>query len=60
MNPATVKEVIEILKTMPQELPCYFRPKYFGDVEPWESVPVNKNGITKMEEDGEKNITFLC
>lgn len=59
MKPATVKEIMEALSKMPQNAPCYFRPKYFGDVKACESIPINKNGISKMKEKGE-NVTFLC
>ncbi len=59
MKPATVKEIIEALRKMPQNAPCYFRPKYFGDVKAYENVPINKHGISKMGENGE-NVTFLC
>ena len=61
MNPATVKEIIAILEKMPQDAPCYFRPKYSGGAKSWENIPVNKNGISEIHpENEEKNVTFLC
>lgn len=63
MEPATVAEIIEALQKLPPNLPCYFRPKYSGTVEYSTSVPVNKNGIVKMESHtslAHANVTFLC
>jgi hypothetical protein len=66
MKPATVKEIIEVLKTLPPDFPCYFRPKYFGDVSYCDDVPVNAEGIVEMHPDNKiypdmhKNVTFLC
>jgi hypothetical protein len=61
MKPATVKEVIEQLEKLPQDLPCYFRPKYYGTVQYMDNVPINVNGIGEMHpHDEEKYICFLC
>jgi hypothetical protein len=61
MKPATVAEIIERLQNLPQDLPCYFRPKYFGDVDRTDVVPVNRNGISRMCPDGEPDqVHFLC
>jgi len=66
MSIPTVAQVIIKLQTMPQELPCYFRPKYHGTVKGWEDVPVNLNGISDMEEytinseHQPRRVTFLC
>lgn len=60
-KPATVKEIIDILSKLNPNSPCYFRPKYYGQVQQWEDVPVNLNGISPMEPKGEpENVTFLC
>ena len=58
-NPSTVAELIEKLKKMPQNLPVYVRPKYFGTMEPYESVSVSINGVAEMHEGTEKNVTIL-
>ena len=61
--PSSVKEIIEKLQKLPQYLPCYIRPKYFGTIKPYYDVPINVKGISKMEpfEDGvnKEHITFL-
>jgi len=60
-NHATVGDILDALSKMPRELPCYFRPKYAGTVEPWEDVPVLISGIAGMEPDDKTpNVTFLC
>jgi hypothetical protein len=53
----TVQHIIDALKQLPPDLPCRFRPKYSGTVKWTESVPVNKNGISIMQ-DG--LVYFLC
>jgi hypothetical protein len=66
MKTATVEEIIEKLQKMPQDSPCFFRPKYYGTVEHTDSVPVNADGISQMENteaegDLPKNyVCFLC
>ena len=60
-NHATVGDILDALRKMPRDLPCFFRPKYTGTVEPWEDVPVLISGIAGMEpDDKEPNVTFLC
>lgn len=62
MEPSTVKEIIEKLQQLPPDLPCYVRPKYYGNVEWWQDVPVNINGISQMERTvwtNDENVTFL-
>lgn len=60
-TPATVQEVIDALEKLPRDFPCYFRPKYHGDVRWCDDVPVNLNGISEMHPDDKpKNVTFLC
>lgn len=64
MKPATVKEIIEKLQQLPQDLPCYIRPKYYGIVKPYYDVPINVNGISEMEPLKDNNlirehVTFL-
>ena len=62
MEAATVKEIIEKLQELQQDLPCYVRPKYFGTMTYVDSAPINLNGICEMEEfeDGvSSNVTFL-
>ena len=65
-EPATVKEIIEQLKKLPQDMPCFFRPKYHGTVEYTDNVPVRKNGICEMHPDPkvypdkQKYVCFLC
>lgn len=63
MKPSTVKEIIEKLQQLPQDLPCYIRPKYWGTLEWCDEAPININGISEMERsvlnDGEENVTFL-
>ena len=66
-KPATVKEIIERLQQLPQDLPCYIRPKYYGRVEKYEDVPIHLNGISEMEANknsgkcfvNEEHVTFL-
>ena len=60
MEPATVEEIIKRLQQLPQDLPCYFRPKYSGTIEPWECVSIMVNGISEMEGGNGNNVTFLC
>lgn len=67
MNPATVKQIIEELQKLPPNLPCFFRPKYHGDVSYTDNVPINKNGIGEMHPDPQlypdepkKYVCFLC
>ena len=67
MKPATVKEIIEQLSSLQQDLPCFFRPKYHGTVEYTDNIPVNVNGIAEMHPDPEvcpheprKYVCFLC
>lgn len=60
-KPATVKEIIEQLQKLPQDLPCYFRPKYSGTVQYTDNVPVHLNGIGEMHPDNKpKYVCFLC
>lgn len=63
MEAATVKEIIEQLQKLPQDLPCYIRPKYWGTLKPYYDAPININGITEMEpyEFGvnKEHVTFL-
>ena len=66
-EPATVQEVISALQKLPPDLPCFFRPKYHGDVKYTENVPVNPQGICEMHPDRklypespEKYVCFLC
>ena len=59
-SPSTVKDIIDMLLTLPQDLPCYVRPKYNGTIEYCDDVPINVFGIAEMHPDNEpKNITFL-
>jgi len=58
-TPATVGEIIAMLEQFPADLPCFFRPKYHGDVTPYDDVPVWIGGISYMDQEGE-NVTFLC
>jgi hypothetical protein len=61
VKPAKVKDIIEALQKLPSDFPCYFRPKYHGDVNWCDDVPVKLNGICEMHPDGKpKNVTFLC
>lgn len=67
MKPATVKEIIEELQKLPQDLPCFFRPKYHGTVKYHENVPVHRKGISEMHPDPKiypdeprKYVCFLC
>ena len=56
----TVAEIIKKLQELPQELPCYLRSKYTGDVRWCDDHPVNLNGIGEMENtDLGKHVTFL-
>ncbi len=48
---ATVAEIIAALQTMPQDYPCYVRPKYHGTIEYTDDVAINTNGISRMEPD---------
>ena len=48
MKTYTVKEVMEALSKLPQDLPCFVRPKYHGDIKYFEDVPVNANSICEM------------
>ena len=50
LNPSKVSEIIEKLQTLNPDLLVYARSKYSGDVEFFEDNPVNKNGITEMED----------
>ena len=65
-EPATVAEIIEALKKLPPDYPCYFRPKYYGTVKYTDDVPIHLNGIGEMHPDQKvypnktKNVTFLC
>ena len=56
----TVADIIKVLQKMRQDVPVFVRPKYYGNVECWEDVPVNVNGISSMvDKDGRYNVTFL-
>jgi hypothetical protein len=60
---ATVAEIITKLHSLPQDLPCYFRPKYHGDVSHFEEVPVDLCGITPMVPPNSEvldRVVFLC
>ncbi len=60
-TPATVGEIIAMLQQFPADLPCYFRPKYHGDVTAFDDdVPVWIGGISYMEDQEGENVTFLC
>ena len=63
MKPSTVKEIIEKLQQLPQDLPCYIRPKYYGTVTYLDDAPVNINGISEMEpikfSEIKEHVTFL-
>lgn len=65
-KPATVREVIAALQALPPDYPCFFRPKYHGDVSAFDDVPVLLDGISEMHPDPQvypdmpKNVTFLC
>ena len=65
MKPSTVREIIEKLQKLPQDLPCYVRPKYHGTVRYVDDVPININGISEMEPSKspegvkEDHVTFL-
>lgn len=61
----TVAEVIAKLQKLPQDLPCYFRPKYHGDVSAFEEVTVNLHGIGPMTppnglSEVPDRVVFLC
>jgi hypothetical protein len=62
-TPSTVKDIVEQLLKLPQDLPCYFRPKYYGNVLWCDDVPINTKGISIMEgseyTDNKENVTFL-
>lgn len=66
LRPATVGEIIARLQLLPSDLPCYFRPKYWGVVARVDDVPVLLSGISLMEPDpvvypgATNNVTFLC
>jgi hypothetical protein len=63
MKPSTVKEIIEKLQQLPQDLPCYVRPKYWGTLKPYYDAPININGISEMEPikftEVKEHVTFL-
>ena len=60
-DPPTVAEVIEKLQDMPQDLRCYFRPKYHGKMEHVDEIPLHYLGICEMEPEGKpRQVTFLC
>ena len=48
-KPATVAEVIEVLKKLPPNYPLYTRPKYTGEAEWTTDYPISINGISEME-----------
>jgi len=59
-RPTTVKQLIAKLKTMPQDLPVYVRPKYHGDLAWSDDAAVMLNGVSEMHPDGKpKNVTLL-
>lgn len=60
LKPSKVSEIIEALQKLNPDLLVYARSKYSGDVEFFEDNPVNKNGISEME-DGilGKHVTIL-
>ena len=67
MKPATVQEIIERLQKLPPDLPCFFRPKYHGNVKWTDNVPVNSKGISEMHpdpvlypDDPPEYVCFLC
>ena len=60
---ATVAEIITKLQSLPQDLPCYFRPKYYGDVSAFEEVATNLHGIGPMTPPNSEvpdRVVFLC
>ncbi len=60
MKKAKVKDIIKILQKLPQNLPCYVRPKYHGDLSWTDDCPINLNGISEMESKKlKKHVTFL-
>lgn len=63
MQPSTVKDIIEKLQQLPQDLPCYIRPKYWGNLDWCDDAPINVNGIGEMEgseyTNNTANVTFL-
>ncbi len=60
-DPPTVAEVIERLQQMPQELRCFFRPKYHGNMSFTDEIPLHYHGICLMEPPGKPTqVTFLC
>lgn len=46
--PSSVQEIIEQLQKMPPNSHVYFRPKYYGEVQKTENVPLNKSNISEM------------
>lgn len=57
---STVRELIEKLRAMPQDMPVYVRPKYHGSLDWYEDAPVHVNGVAEMHPKGEpKNVTLL-
>lgn len=60
IQPATVKELIEQLQKLPPDLPCYFRPKYYGPVGRTDEVPINFHGISLMEPDIVDKRGYVC
>lgn len=59
ITPSTVKELIEKLQQLPQDLPVYVRPKYTGILSWCDDASVNVNGVSVMETDSGNNVTFL-
>jgi len=63
MKPSTVKEIIEKLQQLPEDLPCFVRPKYWGTLKSYCEAPIHINGISEMEpiKDSEiqEHVTFL-
>jgi hypothetical protein len=59
-RPATVRQLIKKLETMPQDFPVYVRPKYHGDLAWCASVSVKLYGVSEMHPRGKsKNVTLL-
>ena len=63
---STVAEVIAALSELPQDLPCFFRPKYSGPVEYTQNVGIMAHNISEMHpnknlypNEPEKYVCFL-
>lgn len=61
-NAISIQELIEILqKIEDKNLPIFIRPKYSGNINYTDEVPIKKQGISEMEnKDGEiDRVVFL-